>query len=143
MKRAQRQILLHGLIVLLVGALCGVPYGQAVTKAWGDEAVRAWRLAHFSLVFGGVWLMAVAGSCHLLVLSARGIKLLVCSVVTSGYAFMVALILAALAGVRGIESSGSPANLAAFAGNVIASIASVAWAVVSIAGALKAVREGD
>ena len=64
MKRAQRQILLHGLIVLLVGALCGVPYGQALTKGWGEEAVRAWRLAHFSLVFGGVWLLAVAPHCR-------------------------------------------------------------------------------
>ena len=143
MKHAQRVILLNGLIVLLVGALCGVPYGQSITKGWGEEAVRAWRLAHFSLVFGGVWLLAIAGASHLLVLGKRGIKLLVCSAVTSGYAFMVALILAAVAGVRGIEASGPPANLVAFAGNVIASIASVVWAAVSIAGAIRALREGD
>jgi hypothetical protein len=143
MKRAQRQILLHGLIILLVGALCGVPYGRALTNGGSDEAVRAWRLAHFSLVFGGVWLMAIAGSSHLLVLGARGIKLLVVSAVTSGYAFMVALILAALAGVRGIEASGPPANLVAFAGNAVASVASIVWAVVSIAGAIRAARQGD
>ncbi len=57
MKRAQQRILFHGLVVLLVGLLCGVPYGQAITHAWGEEAVRAWRLAHFGLVVTGIWLM--------------------------------------------------------------------------------------
>ena len=143
MKRAQRQILLHGLIVLLVGVLCGVPYGQALTHGWGAEAVRAWRLAHFSLVFGGVWLLAVAGVSHLLVLGRRGARILVVSAVTSGYAFMLALIVAAMAGVRGIEATGPAANLVAFAGNTVASVSSVVWVVVSISGAIKALREGD
>ncbi len=143
MKHAQRVIVLNGLIVLLVGALCGVPYGQSITRGWGEEAVRAWRLAHFSLVFGGVWLLAVAGASGLLVLGDRARKVLVASVVTSGYSFMLALILGAVAGVRGIEASGPGANFVAFAGNVVASVASVVWAVVSIIGAARAVREGN
>jgi Na+/H+-dicarboxylate symporter len=143
MKHAQRVILLNGLIILLVGALCGVPYGQSITKGWGEEAVRAWRLAHFSLVFGGVWLLAVAAVSNLLVLGARGIKILVTSVVTSAYAFLLALLVAAAFGVRGIEATGPPANLVAFAGNTLASVASVVWAVVSIAGAVRALRDGE
>ena len=143
MKRAQRQVLFHGLIVLLVGILCGVPYGQALTHGWGEEAVRGWRLAHFSLVFGGVWLLAVAAVSHLLVLSRRGITILVCSVVTSGYAFMLALIVGASGGVRGLEATGPVLNLVAFVGNVVASVASLVWVVVSIVGAIRALREAD
>jgi len=143
MKRAQRQILFHGLIVVLVGLLCGVPYGRAITQGWGEEAVRGWRLAHFSLVFGGVWLLVVAAVSHLLVLSRRGIAILVGSVVTSGYAFTVALVVGAIGGVRGLEATGSALNFVAFAGNIVASIASLAWIVVSLVGAVRALREGD
>jgi hypothetical protein len=143
MKRAQRQILLHGLIVVLVGLLCGVPYGRAITQGWGEEAVRGWRLAHFSLVFGGMWLLVVAAVSHLLVLSRRGITILVVSVVTSGYAFTLALIVGAIGGVRGLEATGSVLNLVAFVGNIVASMASLAWIAVSLAGAVRALREAD
>ena len=141
MKRAQRQILLHGLIVLLVGLLCGVPYGRAITDGWGEEAVRGWRLAHFSLVIGGIWLLATAAVSDLLVLGRRGIAILVCSAVTSGYAFTLALIVGASGGVRGLEATGPVLNVVAFAGNMVASVASLVWVVVSMVGAIAALRE--
>ena len=143
MRRAQLQIFFHGLIVVLVGILCGVPYGQAITHGWGEEAVRGWRLAHFSLVFGGIWLLVVAAVSHLLVLSSRGITILVCSVVTSGYAFTLALIVAATSGVRGLEATGPVLNLVAFVGNIVASLASLVWVAVSLVGAVRALREVD
>jgi hypothetical protein len=143
MKRAQRQILLHGLIVVLVGLLCGVPYGRAITQGWGEEAVRAWRLAHFSLVLGGIWLLVVAAVSHLLVLGRRGITVLVAAVVTSGYAFTVALVVGAIGGQRGLEATGPALNRVAFAGNIVASIASLVWIVVSLVGAVRALREAD
>jgi hypothetical protein len=143
MKRVQRQVLLHGLLILLMGLLCGVPYGRAITHGWGEEAVRAWRIAHFSLVVGGMWLMVVAAVMPLLVLSSRGMTTLVYSVVTSGYAFAVALIVAASGGVRGLEAGGPILNIVAFAGYMVASAASLVWVVVSIVGTLKALREPD
>ena len=143
MKRAQLQILLHGLIILLVGLLCGVPYGRAITHGWGEEAVRGWRLAHFSLVVGGLWLMIVAAVSHLLVLGRGGIAALVYSVVTSGYAFTAALVTGAIGGVRGLDAAGPILNTVAFAGNVVASVASLVWVVVSIVGTVRALRESD
>lgn len=143
MLRAQRHILLHGLIVLLVGLLSGVPYGRAITHGWGDEAIRGWRVAHFSLVVGGIWLMVVAAVSHLLVLSPRGIAVLVYSVVTSGYAFTVAVIVGASGGVRGLEAAGPMLNVVAFGGNMLASVASLVWVIVSIVGAIRALRETD
>ena len=89
MRRAPITILFHGLVVLLVGLLCGVPYGQAITHAWGEEAVRAWRFAHFGLVVAGIWLMVAAAVSHLLVLNTRRMAILVCSVVTSAYGLLL------------------------------------------------------
>lgn len=45
-ERSRAQILLHGAIVLLVGLLCGIPFGVGVGNAWSEDAVRAWRVAH-------------------------------------------------------------------------------------------------
>jgi hypothetical protein len=143
MRRAQLQMLLHGLIVVLVGLLCGVPYGQAITHNGGEEAVRGWRVAHFSLVVSGMWLMVVAAVSNLLVLSRRGIKVLVYSLVSSGYGFMVALVVGASAGVRGLEAKGPMINILAFGANVIAAVGSLVWVVVMIVGAVRALREAD
>ena len=85
--------------------------GRAITHDWGEEAVRAWRVAHFGLVVGGIWLMVVAGVSHLLVLTTRSIALLVYSVVTSGYGFCGALVVAAVGGVRGLELAGPALNV--------------------------------
>ena len=141
MKRAQLRILFHGLIILLVGLLCGVPYGRAITGGWGDEVVRGWRVAHLSLVVGGLWLLMVAAVSSLLVLDRRGITLLVGSIVTSGYAFTVALVVAASAGVRGLNATGPILNLVAFGANTVASLASVVWIVITIVGTVRALRE--
>ena len=140
MKRAQTQILFHGLIVLLLALLCGAPYGMAITRGWGDEAVRAWRLAHFSLVVGGIWLMVVAAVTHLLVLSPRGLTVLVASIVFSAYSFALALIVAAVGGVRGLEASGPPLNLVAFLANNAAALASLVSVSVMLIGAVAALR---
>jgi len=141
MKRAQLQILLHGLIVLLVGLLCGIPYGRAITHDWGEEGVRAWRVAHFGLVVGGIWLMVVAGVCHLLVLTKRSIALLVYSVVTSAYGFTVALVVAAVGGVRGLELAGPTLNVIAFLANAVAALASLVWVAVMLLGTIVALRQ--
>jgi hypothetical protein len=86
--------------------------------------------------------MAIAAVSHLLVLSRRGIASLVYSSVTSGYAFTLALVVGATSGVRGLEATGPTLNLVAFAGNIVASLASVVWVAVSMVGAIRALREG-
>jgi hypothetical protein len=87
--------------------------------------------------------MVVAAVSHLLVLSPRGIAVLVYSVVTSGYAFTVAVIVGASGGVRGLEAAGPMLNVVAFGGNMLASVASLVWVIVSIVGAIRALRETD
>ena len=143
MRRAPITILFHGLVVLLVGLLCGVPYGQAITHAWGEEAVRAWRFAHFGLVVAGIWLMVAAAVSHLLVLNTRRMAILVYSVVTSAYSFAVALVIGAIGGVRGLEPTGPVLNIVAFLANSVAAVASLVWVVVTILGTVSALREAE
>ena len=45
-ERSRAQIVLYEAIVLLVGLLCGIPFGVGVGNGWSEEAVRAWRVAH-------------------------------------------------------------------------------------------------
>lgn len=85
--------------------------------------------------------LVVAAVSHLLVLNRRGIATLVFSSVTSGYAFTLALVVSATGGVRGLEATGPTLNRIAFAGNMVASLASVVWVAVSMVGAVRALRE--
>ena len=105
--------------------------------------MRAWRFAHFGLVVAGIWLMVVAAVSHLLVLNARRMAILVYSVVTSAYGFAVALVVAAVGGVRGLEPTGSVLNIVAFVANSVAAVASLVWVVVTILGTVVALREAD
>ena len=84
-KRVQLRILLHGVIVLFMALLSGMPYGLAITRGWGAEAVRAWRLTHLSLLVGAILLIAIAGVSHLLALNARAASALVWSFAGSVY----------------------------------------------------------
>jgi hypothetical protein len=143
MKRAQLRILFHGLVVLLVALLCGVPYGQAIIHAWGEEAVRAWRFAHVGLVVAGMWLMVVAAISHLLVLTTRRIAILVYSVVTAAYSFTIALIVSAVGGVRGIDLGGSLLNVVACLANFVAALGSLVGVGVMLLGIVVALREAD
>jgi hypothetical protein len=140
-KQTQLKILLHGLVVLLVGLLCGVPYGQAITHHWGDEAVRGWRFAHFGLVVAGIWLMVVAGISHLLTLSGRSVALLFYSLAGSAYGFTVALVVAAIGGVRGLEPAGPTLNVIAFVANCVGASASLVSVCVLLLGTVVALRD--
>ena len=41
-----KQLIFHGSIILLVGLLCGAPYGRAIVRCKLEATVQAWRLAH-------------------------------------------------------------------------------------------------
>ena len=51
---------MHGAIVLLVGLLCGIPFGVGVGNAWSEDAVRACRVAHSGGVTVGLMLIVIA-----------------------------------------------------------------------------------
>jgi hypothetical protein len=144
-RAAQIRVALHGSIVLSIGLLCGVPYGQAITASWGADAVRAWHTAHLGLVVGGVWMLASAGVLSFLELGPRLRTALVLLLVVSGYGFSLALVVAASSGVRGLEPVGPIVNWVAFVGNTIAAAAALGSLGIIMVGCARgiAVASGD
>jgi hypothetical protein len=95
-------LLLNGFIILLLGLLCGVPLGRAVNRNKGEEIIRAWRVAHSSIVNGGVMLLVISVVLPSVELSAGwrlGVSVLLS---VAFYAFCYALIFGAWKGHRGL-----------------------------------------
>lgn len=136
----QKQILLHGAIVLFVGLLCGIPFGAAVGNAWGEEAVRAWRVAHSGGVTVGLMLIAIGAVLHRLLLRDRVISVLVWSLVVSAYSFILGMVLAAMGGVRGLRATGPALNWVVFAAYMVGSLGVLLGVALVILGAYAALR---
>jgi hypothetical protein len=133
-----KQLILHGAVVLFVGLLCGAPLGSAVVRAKSEETVRGWRVAHSSLVMGGILLLAVAGIADRLRLDAFGQHLLVWSLVIASYGFAVVLPLAAHYGHRGLAPAKPALNQAIYVGNIIGAAGLTVGTVVLVWGAYAA-----
>jgi hypothetical protein len=132
-----RHLLLHAVIVYLVGLLAGIPYGAAINRDNSEERIRAWRLAHGSLVLGATMMVAVAAVLSHLNVGRLTRWLIAGSLIASGYGFAVALPMAAWAGKRGLTSSGPLSNRLVFAGNSLGAWASFLSAVVLLYACLR------
>lgn len=93
-----------GLLTLLIGFFCGAPLGSAINREAPEPRIRAWRVAHSSLVGGGVMLLAIASNLARIELPAalKAIaSILLC--LSVGF-FGFALILGAHKGHRGTKA---------------------------------------
>ena len=127
-----RQLVFHGAVVLLVGLLCGAPYGRAVNRNAPEHIVHSWRVAHGSIPLGAALMFGVAA-----VLSHLGggvfLKWAVALfLIVSSYAFCVSLPLAAVVGHRGLSGRGPPSAKLVYAGNVVGAVSSLLAAAVLI-----------
>jgi hypothetical protein len=122
---APARVVFHGALVLPIGLLAGVPYGQALAGGGDEQLVRAWHTAHLGITPGGLLGIATGPALRHTALGPRALSWLVGSLLTSMYGFALALLLGPLAGVRGLVPQGPPANALAFAGNMVASVASL------------------
>ena len=125
METPARYLLFHGSIVFLIGLLCGLPYGLAITRKWGDEAVRAWKLAHGSLSLGATTMIAIAAVLSSLQVSLTMQWWLATTFIATGYAFCFALTLEPFAGDRGLSWAGTWLNKVVFIGNSTGALSSL------------------
>lgn len=117
MTRGQAAILVfHGALLLLVGNLAGLPFSVAIEEDWGPDAVRAWRVAHTSLVMGAVLYVAIGAARSYVALPRWAASLLVWLLVGTAYVFSSALFLGASIGARGLAATGGPLHLLVFLG---------------------------
>jgi len=113
-RRGAATLALHGLIVLFLGLLCGMPYGAAIVGAWGDEPVRAWKLAHMEGVQNGILVLALAGAAGFFALSARSERIVVWGAILAAYGNILGAVIGALSGYRGLAPEGPLANALVF-----------------------------
>jgi hypothetical protein len=133
-----KQLIFHGSLILLVGLLCGAPFGRAIVRRKSEATVQAWRVAHSSLTAGGVLLLALAAVVPHLLLSPFAMGAMVWAFVASAYAFAAALPLGAHYGHRGLTSGPPNLNRVVYFGNVLGAVGSLAGAVVLLWGAYAA-----
>jgi len=143
MKRNQLHILLLGILGLLIGFLCGIPYGISITRGWGEDAVRAWRTAHLGLVLGGILLIAVAGVFHLLILNSKMASACAWSLAISVYATTVGVVIAAVSGARGLEPIGPFINFFVFFANVAGALGALIGVTLMAVGTIAALRNSS
>ncbi len=133
---AQRRLVLHGAIILLVGLACGIP--SVIEEASGSG--RAWQAAHSALLMLGVWLIATAAVLPLLELPRRERQALILSITGGAYSFMTAVVIQAATGVRAVSPDVSGIGLVAFAANLLAVLGAFLAASLTIMGASNALR---
>jgi hypothetical protein len=113
-RTAAAGLVFNGLAVLFIGLLCGAPYGAALVEGWGEEAARAWKLAHMEGVQNGILLIALAGAAHWLTLGATGERVVVWGAGLAAWGNTVGALLGALTGMRGLAPQGPAANWLVF-----------------------------
>jgi hypothetical protein len=89
--RGAADLALHGLLVLFLGLLCGIPFGSAIVSGWGDDAVRAWKLA-----------------------PARQQGIVVWGAILAAWGNVIGAMIGALTGYRGLAPEGPLANWLVF-----------------------------
>ena len=100
-------LVLHGTLVLMVSLFGGLLLYRVLLK---DKNPATWHLVHAGGTVRGVLLIALAAIIPLLGLPLSQVSLFVCLMIISIWASMVAMILAAVSGERGLRLSGTITN---------------------------------
>src|ERR1700722_4525184 len=125
MEPSSRYLVFHGTIILLIGLLCGAPYGRAINRRVADHIVHSWRVAHLSLPIGAILMFAVAMLMASFTVASQIKQLIANLLIVSGYSFCVALPLAAMVGEPGLSHRGSLQAKTVFAGNLLGAVTSL------------------
>ncbi len=136
-RRDRERIVFHGAIVLFVGFLCGIP---ALADELGGAPLHAWQTAGVFLIVTGIWLLATAALLPSLALEPRETSGLVWALLGTGYGFMIALLVQAITGVRGVTPRGPAANWIAFAGNTVGLLGAALGILLTMLGARAALK---
>jgi hypothetical protein len=133
-----KHLVFHGAVILLIGFLCGAPLGRAIVRKKPEETVRAWRVAHTSLVGGGMLLLVLAATVSRLMMDLWSMVAMVAAFVVGGYAFVVSLPLSAWSGQRGLSAAAPVLNRVVYAFNVVGVLALLAGGALLVMGAYEA-----
>jgi hypothetical protein len=131
-------LLFNGSIVLLSGLLSGVPMGLAIIQKRGTEKIRAWRVAHSTLIMDGLLVIIVGLVVPSLSLGELASWILVWGLVISAYGFVLALTIGAWKGYRGLTPEPYGINTILYGGHIIGALGSLVGVVMLIYGLFRA-----
>lgn len=134
--RMATRLVFHGALVFLLGLVAGFPYAFVLLGTMAGEA-RAWHMAHLEGVLNGLVCIAVAAVAPRLRLGPRQGALVGWGLVVTAYGNLVASVLGASAGVRGLDLGGTAANTAVyllFVGAVVTVLVAMALVAVGARG---------
>ncbi|KPJ91344.1 MAG: hypothetical protein AMJ53_11880 [Gammaproteobacteria bacterium SG8_11] len=98
---------LHGVLILLVSLISGRWFSRAITTG-GNEV--AWRVVHSGGSMGGIMLIAFSSLLPIIALPRWATESFVWSTVAGIWFFVLAMIVAAITGERGLKSGGTLVN---------------------------------
>lgn len=141
MTRNDRGLLIvHGAALVLLGLLLGL---AAVTEELAGTQPQTWRAGHGALLLAGVWLLATGAVLPQLALPARQRRALCWSLLVTAYAFTTAILLQAVTGVRALALSGSAATRIAYVANIVTVGAGLLAALLTLLGAMAALKRDE
>lgn len=134
----ERFLLIHGMIVLFLGVLSGMPFWFAIILSRDEGVVRAWRVAHTTLIVCGLVMLVVSLISPQLALSRELRSLLAWLFVASGYGFVFALVVGAWMRRRGLLPWPVGVNTLLFAGHLIGAVGAILGIAILIYGLFRA-----
>jgi hypothetical protein len=132
-----RLLLVNGLIVLCSGVLSGVPFWLAIIRRRDAATVRAWGVAHSTLIADGLLLLVVSLISPQLALGGYLLSFLAWTLIVSGYSFVFALVVGAWWGYRGLTLRPVGINTVFFVGHVIGAVGSLLGICMVLYGVLR------
>jgi hypothetical protein len=135
-------LLLHGIALILLGAGAGFVYTGVLT---GDieGGAQAWRFAHLNGLLNGAILVAISGASLHIALPEGSQRRLVFLTISGSYSNVVASIVGAQLGQRGLSAAGPGTNVLVFGLFVLAVVTLLPGLVLVLAGAWRTLAGGD
>lgn len=112
-KKLRANLVFHGAVVILLGMLAGFPYAFVVMGTMEGE-LRAWRMAHLEGVLNGLLCIGAGSVVGVLALGDGMKRALTWSFIVMAYCNVVASVLGAVTGQRGLELAQPLSNALVF-----------------------------
>lgn len=143
--RLQLRVIAHGALVFMLGLLAGFPFAFVIlgkivlwpipgAAAWnGPGDLRGWHMAHLEGILNGLTLFGVAAILPRLRLGETSVKIVAWGLIITAWGNIVASLIGAMFGGRGLEFGGSVSNSLMYllfvlaVGTVMVAIGLVYW----------------
>jgi hypothetical protein len=103
----------HGVIVIVLGLLAGFPFAFVITGGLQGD-LRAWRMAHMEGVLNGLMMIALGAAGGLVALGPAEGRWLWAGLLVAGYGNIIASVIGATYGVRGLAFEPPVSNIVVF-----------------------------